>query len=111
MKTHDINTRLEAFKASLKGLKTFEIRKNDRDYRKGDRVNLWEYDDGGKDCDRHNYNLPDEPCKCTAPCRTGRYLSGRITHMSTFAQQEGYVVFSLKLYPGVRYRRKRVKKA
>lgn len=38
MKTHEIKLRLEFCDAVLNGEKTFEIRKNDRGYQKGDHI-------------------------------------------------------------------------
>lgn len=56
--------------------KTFEIRKNDRDFQVGDRVLLQEYLDG-------EY--------------TGRSVMFKITYLTDYEQKEGYCVFSM--YP------------
>jgi hypothetical protein len=40
---HDIKSWPEHFAASAAGLKPFEVRKNDRDYRVGDRITLHEW--------------------------------------------------------------------
>jgi hypothetical protein len=42
--THEIKCRTEYFKAIRMGYKTFEIRKNDRDYKLGDKLLLKEWD-------------------------------------------------------------------
>ena len=44
MKTHKLKTWPELFQYSLTGLKTFEIRLNDRDFKVGDILNLQEYE-------------------------------------------------------------------
>jgi len=44
MKTHELKCHPHFFAAISEGKKTFEIRRNDRDYRVGDRLDLREYD-------------------------------------------------------------------
>ena len=44
MKTHELKTVQPHFNNILLGWKTFEIRKNDRDFKNGDTVILKEYD-------------------------------------------------------------------
>ena len=56
-----------------RGLKTFEIRKNDRDYEVGDTVTL---------------------CECRNDEYTGREITVAITYITNFLQQEGYIVFA-----------------
>jgi len=43
MKVHDLKTVQPYFDDVRRGVKTFEIRKNDRNYQIGDTLNLWEY--------------------------------------------------------------------
>ncbi|WP_415721597.1 DUF3850 domain-containing protein [Photobacterium ganghwense] len=73
MKLHDLKIKTEYLTAILDGDKTFEIRKNDRDFKVGDRVRL----NDGK-----------------------RYLVIRIKYITDFAQQDGYVVFSFDWISG-----------
>ncbi len=65
------------------GQKTFEIRKNDRDYQVGDRLRLCEYD----------------PKTSVQWAYEGRHpqLLAEITYMSSAFQQEGYVVLGIRL--------------
>ncbi|MBO0962511.1 DUF3850 domain-containing protein [Neobacillus sp. MM2021_6] len=74
--THDLKILPEYFSAVREGLKTFEIRKNDRDYQVGDTVELLEYD-------RDHY--------------TGDSLLCEITYITNYEQKEGYVVFSINV--------------
>jgi hypothetical protein len=50
MKTHELKSWPEFFDPVFKGEKTFELRRNDRDYRPGDLLILreWEPREGGK---------------------------------------------------------------
>lgn len=77
MKHHDLKSFPTQFQPVIDRTKLFEIRKNDRDYQPGDTVTLHEYE----------YNHGDQ--------YTGRIISGRIGHIDTYAQNPGYVVFSL----------------
>lgn len=46
--THALKTWPEFYKLVDSGRKDFELRKNDRDYKEGDKVLLQEYDPGSK---------------------------------------------------------------
>jgi hypothetical protein len=48
MKTHTLKTETEFFDAILTGLKSFEVRKNDRDYQVGDTLILVEVSYGNE---------------------------------------------------------------
>lgn len=73
-KHHKIKISPEFFWQVFKGEKTFQIRKNDRDYRTGDKISFYEFDG-------HAY--------------TGYALSADIGFMTDFKQQQGYIVFSI----------------
>ncbi|MGR5862821.1 DUF3850 domain-containing protein [Bacillus pacificus] len=62
----------------MKRIKTFEIRKNDRDFHVGDTINLNEWDN-----ERKEY--------------TGRSIAIEILYITDYEQKEGYVVFSFKI--------------
>lgn len=49
MKIHDLKIDPEYFDDVITGEKRFEVRKNDRNYKKGDLLNLQEYDRGKKE--------------------------------------------------------------
>lgn len=65
----------EEFEAVVSGNKRFEIRENDRNYKKGDILRLNEYQDG-------QY--------------TGDVHVAEITYITDYAQQDGYVVLGIK---------------
>lgn len=75
----EINHRLKIlpqyFQDVTVGDKTFEIRKNDRDYKVGDNIVLSEYEDG-------QY--------------AGRNILAIITYITDYGQKDDYVVFGIK---------------
>lgn len=73
--THKLKILPEFFKAAARGVKHFEIRKNDRDYKVGDQIELKEHD---------------------GEMFTGNVIKGEITYITDFEQQEGYIVFGFK---------------
>jgi ASC-1-like (ASCH) protein len=76
---HLLKTWPEYFQAVKDGLKTFEIRVNDREFKVGDVVKLVEYD-----------NETDT--------LTGDSLYVKITYITDFGQPEHQVVFGFKFY-------------
>lgn len=68
----------EYFAALADGRKSFEIRKNDRDFKVGDRLTLAEW-------------VPERSCY------TGARLSATVTYATNFEQRPGYVVLGLDL--------------
>jgi len=71
---HDLKILPEFFAAVKEGRKTFEIRRNDRDFRAGDVLLLLEWD---------------------GQRFTGQQVSKLVPYVSDFAQQAGMVVMSL----------------
>lgn len=77
---HILKVRTRFFPDIASGNKTFEVRKNDRDYKVGDRLTLFEVNDDGSE--------------------TGQALSVRATyvqHGPAFGLQEGYLIMGIKL--------------
>lgn len=72
---HQLKILPQYFQAVAGGDKTFEIRKNDRDYKVGDTIVLSEYEEG-------QY--------------TGRSILATITYITDYEQKEYYVVFGIK---------------
>jgi hypothetical protein len=81
--THVLKTWPEYFDPVSKGLKTFEIRKNDRDYKVGDVLILKEYN---ADADEYS----------------GRIEIRRITYLTDFHLDAGYVCLGISLRWDVR---------
>ena len=75
--THNLKIKMEYFEAVLSGLKAFEIRYNDRNFKVFDYVYLNEVDD--------NFDF------------TGRSIKVKITYITDFEQKDGYVVFGFKI--------------
>lgn len=73
----ELKTTPEYFEAQRKGVKNFEIRKNDREYKVDDVLWLKEYDP-----EKERY--------------TGRTLKRKITYITSYNQKEGYVVLGTK---------------
>lgn len=74
---HKLKIQPQYFKEICNGKKSFEIRKNDRDFKVGDKLLLQEYLSETKEY-------------------TGRVIERKITYLTNFAQQENYVVMSIK---------------
>lgn len=77
MKTHKLKTVQPYFERCWLNSKTFEVRKNDRDFQAGDQVILQEYD-----AEKDTYS--------------GREITGKITYVlpNYHAIKDDYVVFS-----------------
>lgn len=75
-KLHRLKIQPEYFEAVCDGRKSFEIRKNDRHFRVGDRLILQEYNP-----ETQQY--------------TGRVIERRISYITNYAQQENYVVMAI----------------
>lgn len=76
--THELNIFPEFFSAVCTGVKRAELRKNDRDYRVGDRLHLLE--------------TPRGSCS-----RTGEYINVEIIHIADVSEwMPGYVLLSVK---------------
>lgn len=76
-KVHELKIMPQYYEPVLRKVKTFEIRKNDRNFAVGDEILLKEYD-----LDKKEY--------------TGRQLKQEICFMTDYAQQDGYVVLGIR---------------
>ncbi|MBC6123113.1 ASCH/PUA domain-containing protein [Listeria seeligeri] len=79
-KTHELKILSEYYWDIIEGRKTFEIRKNDRDFQVGDYVILKEFKDG-----KH----------------TGWKITVEVTYITDYEQKENYVVMGIKLLKGM----------
>ncbi len=73
---HNLRILKRFFEPVLAGTKKFEIRFDDRGYKKGDFIVMHEYSD-------------------EAPHYSGRTITKRIGFITNYEQKEGFVVFSL----------------
>lgn len=79
-KIHELKTWTTYFEAILKGIKTFEVRNNDRNFQKEDILILKEWDN-----DKSEY--------------TGRQISRDVSYIlqgGQFGIEDGYVVMAIK---------------
>lgn len=80
--THELKTWPIYFEQVWNGDKNFEVRKNDREFQKGDTVILREYD------------ITKHPSLAEYKY-TGREITAKIGFVLSGFQREGYVAFSL----------------
>ena len=73
---HDLKIQSQYFKNVVNGTKKFEIRKNDRGFKVGDEVRLYEIDEQSE--------------------YTGGVIAKKITFITDYEQKNGFVVFSLE---------------
>jgi len=73
---HKLKLHPEYFKEVCTGKKSFEIRKNDRDFKIGDTLLLQEFKPGTQEY-------------------TGRVVERKITYITDYAQKENYVVMAI----------------
>lgn len=79
---HKLKTLSKYYKAVVKGDKTFEVRKDDRDFQVGDKLSLMKYSING------NWMLESITVKIT-------YILGRNEDEKMFVP-EGYVILGIK---------------
>ena len=77
MTIHELKILPKYFQAQKEGIKNFEIRKNDRDYKVGDDLVLLEYNPESKK-------------------KTGKLMVVKITYITDYKQKDGYVVLGTK---------------
>lgn len=84
--THELKSHPEVFDARWRGSKTFEFRKNDRDFRFGDHLHEREWE-------------PGHTSKEVGGSYTGRHILSRvmyILHGGSFGIPEGYCIMSVE---------------
>lgn len=84
---HSLKTWPQYFERVQAGEKTFEIRKNDRGFQRGDLLLLQEW---------NPEVMKDFRVGGTPNAYTGRELYMRVTYVTTFEQKEGFVVMGIR---------------
>lgn len=98
---HTLKCWPEYFAPVKEGKKTFEIRKDDREFKVGDVLELKEF----QPCPtcsgtgRYRDHTDMEDCGCSKPHGkyTGEKVTATVTYITNFVQREGYVVMSIVL--------------
>lgn len=90
---HNLKIAPEFFK--LDGSKTFEIRKNDRNYKVGDRLVMRLFSDG--EYKRLVWHLSEmKLVEETVDMANSSTITAEITYITDYMQADGYVVLGLK---------------
>lgn len=95
---HELKTWPEYFEKVVTGVKTFEVRENDRDFDIGDVLVLreWIPQKSDPECEVHNHLMGDGRCTCgTKGKYTGRRHEVRVTYMTDLGQPDGQVVMAI----------------
>lgn len=85
MQHHDLKTWPEYYKRVETGQKTFEVRKNDRDFQVGDTVSLYQYDKVAPPSGRPVEDFEERL----------KFKIGYILHGGNFGIEPGYCVLQL----------------
>ena len=90
MAHHNLKTDPAVFQASIDGIKNFEIRLNDRDFRPGDTITLVETESSGEE-------MRDD---CAPLAYTGREIDLEVDyilhgHLSGYGLDDGWVIMSV----------------
>lgn len=92
MTDHILKVAAPYFDAIVDGSKTFEVRKNDRGFQKGDTLTLWEYDRSPGRCGK----FPCEKCDPAYVRRTVTYVyAGDPRFGRDGGVESGFVVLGL----------------
>ena len=97
---HELKTDPEAFRAVLEGKKTYELRKNDRNFKVGDELHLKETVYTGKEMQDRRCGsypgraIPGKPLEYTGRC-IPRYVI-HILHGPIYGLLDGWCIMSIK---------------
>lgn len=90
MKTHELKLSTKYFKDVKEKIKTFELRKNDRNFQVGDTLILKEYYQGDTDYENGIY---------TPPHYTNNQVVRKVTYMlegGNYGLEKGYVILGIQ---------------
>lgn len=104
MKVHELKLNTEYYDDVKKGLKTFEVRKNDRDFKVGDILSLARWDSNtylksvtfpSPDSIFTGYRTDVAP----VDIREADTILMRVVYITDYEQKPGYVVMGIDFYP------------
>ena len=101
MKIHELKLDTEYFDDVKSGLKTFEIRKNDRDYQVGDLLSLSRFGDGEHLKTKSGLYANKENSLKAVILNEADTILMVVTYITDYEQKDGYVVMGIEPYAQV----------
>ncbi|WP_273711461.1 DUF3850 domain-containing protein [Leuconostoc mesenteroides] len=101
MKIHELKLDTEYFDDVKSGLKTFEIRKNDRDYQAGDLLSLSRFEDGEYLKTKSGFYSNKESSLKAVPLNEADTILMVVNYITDYEQKDGYVVMGIEPYAQV----------
>ncbi len=98
MKIHELKLDEEYFDDVKSGLKTFEIRKNDRNYQVGDLLALSRFQNGHYFATRAGFYLKKENQQQIVSLNEADTILMEVAYITDYEQKDGYVVMGIKPY-------------
>ncbi|AIS74044.1 hypothetical protein [Leuconostoc phage LLC-1] len=98
MKIHELKLDEEYFDDVESGLKTFEIRKNDRNYNAGDLLALSRFKNGHYLAIRDGFYLKKENAEQIVSLNEADTILMEVAYITDYEQKDGYVVMGIKPY-------------
>lgn len=101
MKIHELKLDTFYFDEVKNGLKKFEIRKNDRDFRIGDLLSLSRFENGKYLKTRSGLYTNKANASEEAPLNEADTILMTISYITDYEQKDGYVVMGIEPYEQV----------
>lgn len=98
MKIHELKLDNEYFDDVESGLKTFEIRKNDRNYMVGDLLALSRFKNGHYLAIRYGLYIKKENAEKIVSLNEADTILMEVAYITDYEQKDGYVVMGIKPY-------------
>lgn len=98
MKIHELKLDEEYFYDVKSGLKTFEIRNNDRNYKAGDLLALSRFKNGHYFATRDGFYLKKENAEQIVSLNEADTILMEVAYITDYEQKDGYVVMGIKPY-------------
>ncbi|NLT85663.1 MAG: DUF3850 domain-containing protein [Leuconostoc sp.] len=101
MKIHELKLDTFYFDDVKSGVKTFEIRKNDRDYQIGDLLSLSRFEDGKYLKTKSGFYSNKESSLKVVPLNEADTILMVVNYITDYEQKDGYVVMGIEPYAQV----------